>query len=123
LELNYNEVFQFMRDFGIDILNKYNELVIDNKWNIYTNIDTCQTIDDVKTHVIFSLCRPIGKGLDSKDAKRLLHKVNKYFKVNLTREDMRLMYAELCYRSKVEEFKEFINRGFPMEELKKVTTA
>jgi hypothetical protein len=117
LALDYNEVFQFMREFGIDILNKYNELIIDNKWNIYTNLDSCKDLEDVKTHVVLSLCRPIGKGLDEKDAKRLLHKVNKYFKTNLTRQDMRLIYQELCYSSKLEESKSFIKRGFPMNEL------
>lgn len=118
MTLDYNEVFQFMKEFGINILNQHNELIIDNRWNIYTCINNCKNIEDVKTYVVFALCRPIGKGLDEKDAKRLLRKVNKYFKTNLTRQDVLLMYAELCYSSKVEEFKSFIQRGFPIEELK-----
>jgi hypothetical protein len=117
--LDYNEVFQFMREFGINVINQWNELIIDAKWNIYTNLDLCENTEEVKARVIFALCRPIGKGLEVKDANRLLHKVNKYFKVNLTRKDMRLIYTELCYSHKFDEFKEFIQEGFPMEKLEK----
>ena len=118
-KLNYNEVFQFMQDFEIDCLNRYGELIIDEKTNTYAIIESCKNIEDVKLYTVFSLCRPIGKGLDSKDAMRLLKKFNRYFKVNLTREDMRLMYGELCYERKIEVFRDFMKRGFPMEELRK----
>ena len=116
-ELDYNEVFKFMTDFGVDFINRYGELIIDQPTNTYTTIKGCKDIEDVKTYVVFSLCRPIGKGLEDKAATRLLKRVNNYFNVNLTKEDVRLMYQELCYTSKVEEFKSFINRGFPMNEL------
>lgn len=119
MTLDYNEVFQFMKEFGIDILNSYEELIIDEPSNTYTSIKYCQNIEDVKTHVVFSLCRPIGKGLNDRAASRLLKKLNKYFGVNLTKNDMLLMYQELCYESKLQEFKEFIKRGFPIEELEK----
>lgn len=71
--------------------------------------------------VVYSLCRPIGKGLDKRPAERLLKRFNDYFETNLTREDMRLMYGELCYETKLDRFKDFVNRGFPIEELKEVT--
>lgn len=116
--MNYSEVFEFMMEFEIDVLNRFNELIIDVKTNTYTFIGECKDIDDVKTRVVFALCRPIGKGLEESDAHRLLGKFNKYFKVELTREDMLLMYQELCYQSKIEEFKDFVKRGFPLEELK-----
>lgn len=117
-KLDYNQVFSFMKEFGIDIINKYNELIIDEPTNTYVNIENCKDIEEVKTYVIFALCRPIGKGLGDIPANRLLKRVNNYFKVNLTKEDMRLMYAELCYIDKIDEFKDFIERGFPIEELK-----
>jgi len=44
--------------------------------------------------------------------------VNRYYEQNLTREDMLSIYIELCYINKFEELKSFIQRGFPMEELK-----
>jgi hypothetical protein len=116
-ELNYNEVFKFMVEFEIDFINRYGELIIDQPTNTYTTIKQCKDIEDVKTHVVFSLCRPIGKGLENKPATRLLKRVNNYFNVNLTKEDMRLMYGELCYTSKLDELKSFIKRGFPMSEL------
>jgi hypothetical protein len=120
--LDYNELFQFMQEFKADFLNMYGELIIDEKTNTYTFINTCNDIEDVKTRVIYSLCRPIGKGLElqgkSQDATRLLKRVNDYFKIELTKEDMLLMYQELCYERKLGEFKYFIKRGFPMGELK-----
>jgi hypothetical protein len=119
--LNYNEVFQFMRDFGVDFLNRYEELIIDEPTNTYVCIKNCKNIEDVKLYVVFSLCRPIGKGLEDKPATRILGRFNKYFNTNLTREDMRLMYGELCYETKLDHFKDFIRRGFPMEELKKAS--
>lgn len=116
--LNYNELYQFMREFGVDFLNMYGEMIIDNKTNTYTHITGCNDLDDVKTRVIYVMCRPIGKGLEKRDAFRLLKRVNDYFKTQLTKDDMLLMYQELCYERKLPEFKDFIKRGFPMDELK-----
>lgn len=120
MSLDYNGLVQFMKVFKIDYLNRFGELIIDEKTNTYTNIENCEGIDDVELHVVYSLCRPIYKGLDNKHATRLLKRVNDYFEVNLTKEDMGLMYQELCYTTKLEEFKDFIKRGFPMEELKNI---
>lgn len=116
-ETNYNGVIQFMKEFGIDVFNRFDELIIDMKTNTYAYIGGCKDIDDVKTRVVYALCRPIGKGLDDKDADRLLDKFNKYFNVNLSKDDMLLMYQELCYVSKLDEFKKFMLKGFPIHEL------
>jgi hypothetical protein len=118
-QVNYHEVVKFMKDFGIDILNRFDELIIDMKTNTYAYIGGCNTFEDVRMRVVYALCRPIGKGLEIKDSNRLLKKLNDYFKVNLTREDMLLMYQELCYTSKMEEFKAFIKDGFPIKSLVK----
>jgi hypothetical protein len=115
--LDYNEVFKFMVEFEVDFINRYGELIIDEPTNTYTSINGCKNIEDVKTRVVFSLCRPIGKGLENKPAMRLLKRLNNYFNVDLTKDDMRLMYGELCYVEKIDEFKRFIQRGFPMDEL------
>jgi len=120
MSLDYSEVFKFMREFGVDFINGNGELIVDEPTNTYVIIDECKDIEEVKTRTVFSLCRPIGKGLEDKPAKMLLKRVNKYFNVNLTREDMRLMYRELCYIHKLDEFKSFIDRGFPIEELKEM---
>lgn len=117
LELNYNEVIQFMKEFEVDLLNRFDELIIDFPTNTYVSIKGCKDIEDVKTRVVFALCRPIGKGLEKRDANRLLHRINKYFKVNLSRKDMLEIYGKLCYVEKINEFRDFINRGFPMEEI------
>lgn len=116
-KLDYNEVYRFMQDFGIDALNRFNELIIDVPTNTYATIEECEDVEDVRMRVVFNLCRPIGKGLEKEQANMLLRKLNNYFKTELTRENLRLMYGELCYRSKFEEFKCFIRRGFPIEEL------
>ena len=104
MTLDFNEVVKFMREFGVDLLNRYGELIIDEPTNTYVYINKCKDIEDVKTYVVYALCRPIGKGLD-----------------NLSRKDMLTMYARLCYVDKLEEFKDFIKRGFPIEELKEVS--
>lgn len=120
MTLDYNEVFQFMQEFEADFINRYGELIIDEPTNTYVNIQVCKDIEEVKTYVVFALCRPIGKGLGEKASSRLLKRLNKYFNVNLTKQDCLLMYQELCYVSKLEQFKDFIKRGFPIEELKEV---
>jgi hypothetical protein len=121
-ELDYNEVFKFMVDFGIDFINRYGELIIDQPTNTYTTIKQCKDMEDVKTHVVYALCRPIGKGLEDKPATRLLNRINAYFNVQLTKQDMKLMYNQLCYVQKLDEFKSFIQRGFPMNELESEET-
>lgn len=119
--LKVNEVFQFMREFGIDLINRYGDLIIDEPTNTYTSITNCNDMDDVKTSVVFALCRPICKGLKERDANRLLERVNSYFHAELTRNDMSRLYEELCYVDKFTDFKEFIQRGFPMSELSEVS--
>ncbi|MCA1027012.1 hypothetical protein LCM23_13000 [Cytobacillus kochii] len=117
--MEHNEMVKFMKEFGIDILNRFDELIIDEKTNTYAYIGGCEDFDDVKTRVVFSLCRPISKGLGEKDADRLLERFNKYFGKNLTKDDMLLMYQKLCYPSKIGVFKDFIKRDFPLDELKR----
>ncbi len=107
-----------MKEFEVDLLNRFNELIIDEPTNTYTIINNCESIEDVELRVVFALCRPIGKGLSKKPAERLLRRFNSYFNTELTREDLRLMYGELCYETMIEEFKNFIKRGFPIDELK-----
>ncbi|WP_121615232.1 hypothetical protein [Virgibacillus halodenitrificans] len=117
MSLDYNEIVNFMKDFKADFLNRYGELIIDEPTNTYAIIGKCKDISDVELYVVFALCRPIGKGLEEKDANRLLNKLNNYFNADLSRGDLRLIYRELCYVDKLDEFKDFIRRGFPMEEL------
>ncbi|MCJ8008923.1 hypothetical protein ACFFF5_21145 [Lederbergia wuyishanensis] len=119
MTLDFNEVVEFMKEFKVDLLNRFGELIIDEPTNTYVGINRCKDIEEVKLYVVFALCRPIGKGLDERDANRLLKRFNEYFKVNLTRSDLRLMYQELCYERELERFKDFIKRGFPVDELNK----
>lgn len=107
-----------MKSYGIHTLTYNKELIIDEPTNTYAYIGDCENIEDVEMRVVFNLCRPIGKGLELREANMLLKRLNDYYSTNLSREDMRLMYGELCYRHKFDEFKSFIRRGFPIEELK-----
>ena len=107
-----------MKEFEADSLNRFGELIIDEPTNSCVIIKNCKDIEELKLYVIYSICHPIGKGLQENNAKRLLYKFNKYFKVNLTRSDFRLMYTELCYEPKLGELKDFIKRGFPVKDLK-----
>lgn len=118
MTLDYNEVFSFMKDFGADFLKSSDEIIIDEQTNTYTYIGKCKNIDEVITNVVYAISRPIGKGLEEEDAKRILHKFNKYFKVNLKKNDFRIIYTELCYPNKLDEFSRFIKDGFPIEKIK-----
>ena len=118
MALDYNEVFQFMKEFEVDLLNRFGELIIDEPTNTYVTIKDCNDIEEVKTYVVFALCRPISKGLGEQASSRLLKRLNDYFNVNLTKQDCLLMYRDLCSVSKLEKFKDFIKRGFPIDELK-----
>lgn len=116
-ELDFNEVIEFMKEFKIDYLNRFGELIIDEQSNTYANINECKDIEDVKTRVVFNLCRPIGEGLDEDKANLLLYRLNSYFNTGLTQTGMLLMYEKLCYREKLDEFKQFIQNGFPIYDL------
>jgi len=117
-ELNLNEVFQFMQEFKCDFINRFCEIIIDESTNTYVSINECKSLEDVKARILMSMCRPIGKVLELSHANILLERFNKYFSTDLSRQDMRKIYVELCYSSKLEENKEFIKRGFPVHELK-----
>lgn len=111
----FGEVFEFMQGFGIDALNRFGELIIDMPTNTYAYVSDCETIDDVKTRVVYAITRPICKGLEEDDAERLLARFNRYFEVGLTRDDFSVIYGTLCYVEKFDEFKQFMIDGFPME--------
>lgn len=115
--LNYNEVFSFMQDFPVDFLNNRNQLIIDENTDTFVSINGCETIEDVKARVVYAMCRPIGKGLETYQAERLLQRFNEYFGTELKREDLRRMYSELCYPHQIDTLKSFMQRGFPVAEL------
>lgn len=117
-EVSYHELVDYMKQLGIALLNEHSELIIHEETNTYTYIGECNSMEDIETCVVYSLCRPISKGLEDKYANLLLEKVNNYYNKKLTKEDFLLMYKELCYVHKFNELKSFIQRGFPMEELK-----
>lgn len=117
MKLDYNELYAFMVDFEIDLLNRFGELIVDEPTNTCLSIKYCESMDDVKVRVLFELCRPIGKGLSDRDSNRVRSKVNRYFGTELTQDDFVVMYEKLCYESKLKEFKSFMDRGFPMGEL------
>lgn len=116
-QLDHNEVFAFMQAFPVDFLNNKNELIIDDTTDTFVSINGCTSIEDVKARVVYAMCRPIGKGLETYQAERLLKRLNHYFGTELTRNDMRRMYGELCYPHMLDTLKRFIDRGFPVAEL------
>ena len=119
--LNYAEVFRFMKEYGCDCINENNELIIDLKTNTYTYLGDAPTIEHVKAKVLMSVCRPIYKGLPPRQANQFLRRFNDYFKTELTRDDMGLIYQHLCYGHMIIENVDFIQRGFPMNELKRMS--
>jgi len=75
-----------MQNYGINVSNQFNELIIDVASNTYADIKECENIEDMKMVVVFNLCRQIGKGLE---------KLNKYFHTELSREDLHFGYPSL----------------------------
>lgn len=119
--LTQEELFRFMKKFGADFINSNNELIIDFDYNIYFSLNNCKTIEDVEASSLLVLCRPIGKGIryEKRKWRELLKRFNTYFKCELTREDMREIYGELCYSGMLEALKQFIADGFKMDQLEK----
>lgn len=116
--LNYLEVLSFMRAFDADFITAKNELYVDERTNVFISLHDCKTIEDVEYKVIYELCRPIGFGLEKREAKRLLKKINNFYNVKLSRKDMRTLYSKMCFVDTEDAFKSFISRGFPMGELR-----
>jgi len=116
--LNYSQVLEFMKQFEIDYINRFDEMIIDHFTNTYVYIGGCLDIDDVVMKTVYAMARPIGKGLEESHAIRLLNKINNYFKTSLTCMDMLTIYEELCYERKLPQFKKFVMNGMPMEEIK-----
>lgn len=114
--LNYLKVLSFMRAFDADFITAKNELYVDERTNIFISLHDCKTMEDVEYKVIYALCRPIGFGLEKREAKRLLQKINNFYKVKLSRKDMRTLYSKMCFDDTEEAFKSFIARGFHMDE-------
>ncbi|MEN0587142.1 hypothetical protein [Kurthia gibsonii] len=121
MTLKQEEVFQFMKKFGAEFINYNNELIIDLDYNIYFSLNNCHSIADVEASTLLALCRPIGKGIRYKKRKwrDLLKRFNSYFNCELTREDMREIYGELCYSGMLKVTSQFIEEGFQMDQLQK----
>ena len=115
--LNYSQVLEFMKQFEIDYINRFDEMIIDHFTNTYVYIGGCHDIDDIVMRTVYAMARPIGKGLEESHAIRLLNKINNYFKISLTCGDMLTIYEELCYERKLPQLKKFVMNGMPMEEI------
>lgn len=115
-ELDFDEVIQFMESFQCNFINSRGELIIDHKTNTFTNFENCKTIKDLEAKVLMAVSSALS-GDEQKKRKYLLVNLNRYFKTNLSFDDMEMIYSKLCYFNKIEENKLFIAEGFPMEEL------
>lgn len=118
-ELDYNDVIQLMRDFGAESINEYNEVIFDSQHNIYASISHCESTEDVRATFFYALVRPICKQYVNTFGPGMLKTiVNPLFRTNLTVDDMRTIYRQLCYPEKLDNLKHFIRDGFPMAEIK-----
>ncbi|MEX3623760.1 hypothetical protein [Viridibacillus arvi] len=115
-ELDFNEVIEFMDAFQCDFINRQGDLIIDHKTNTFTNFNNCKTIKDLEAKVVMAVSAALSGG-ERKKRKYLLVNFNRYFKTSLSFDDMERIYSKLCYTSKLEENKQFIAKGFPIEEL------
>lgn len=117
--LNYEEVFELMKGFGIPVLTYNKELIFDIKENVYVYIGGCEDITDVKVRIVLGLSRPICKGLKSRIANELLRKFNAYFNCKLTKKDFAEIYLKLCYTDEesINNCERFVSNNFDMEGL------
>lgn len=116
--LDYNAVIQLMRDFGAESINKHDEVIFDYQYNIYASIRHCKSYEDVQATFFYAHCRPIGKQYaDTFGPGMLKTTINPLFRSNLTVQDMRVIYRELCYPEKLENMKRFIQDDFPMDRI------
>lgn len=121
MALKQEELFLFMKKIGAEFINYNNELILDLEYNIYFSLNNCHSLADIEASALLVLCRPVGKGISFKKRKwrELLKRFNSYFNCDLTREDMREIYGELCYSGMVEATKQFIADGFQMDNIQK----
>lgn len=116
---NYPYILEAMQKINMaSFINVRGEVIWDLDTNTYMSnvayLDTCQ----IDTNIVWSLARPIYKGLKPRKAKFFLENLNRYFSTNLTQEDMGVIYRELCYQGTYDQFQKFVKDGLNMEGLK-----
>lgn len=116
-----DEVFNVMKCFPGSYLNRFGELILSDKGNVYFIANGCETKRDLVCKLLERCSRPIAKGEPYRSEKRnkewresLLVGYNEYLQTNFTQEDMYWVYDRLGNAVNHELTLKFIDSGFDL---------
>ena len=116
-----NEIFDVMNNFYGSYINRWGELILSDKGNVYFTATNCETKEDVICKLLEWCSRPIAKGEPySKQSRNiewresLLYGYNNYLGTNFTLDDMHWIYNKLGNRVNHELTLEFIHSGYDL---------
>ncbi len=116
-----NEIFEVMKHFDGSYINRFGELILSDRGNVYFTATDCETKVDVICKLLEWCSRPIAKGMPYATNKRniewrnsLLCGYNNYLGTNFTQEDMYWIYDKLGNAVNPKLTLEFIYSGFDL---------
>ncbi len=117
------EIFELMRLFPGSFINYHNELILDNRENIYFRLENVDTVEELKRKIIAWLSRTAAKGPYKKTRERFRSNINIFLKKEWEEEDFKLVYTHLGNDCNGELCKNFVKNDcdiqWLIEELKK----
>ena len=97
-----NNIFTLMRYFPDSFINAYGELIICKKGNVFFDLITCNTREDMICKLLEWCSRPLAKGEPFRNDKRnkewrdaLILGLNEYLGTHFTQDDMYWIYDKL----------------------------
>ena len=116
-----DEIFDVMKCFPGSYINRFGELIISDRGNVYFTAKNCKSKEDVTCKLLEWCSRPIAKGEPYATNKRniewrnsLLYGYNNYLGTNFTQEDMYWIYDKLGNAVNRELTLKFIHSGFDL---------
>lgn len=120
-----DEVFNLMKNFTGSYINRFGEVIISDKGNVYFNAKNCNSKMDFACKLLEFCSRSIHKGVAYAQKKRnhewqekMLNGLNEYLGTQFTLEDMCLIYDELGNAVNHDLTLKFIESGYDLTILK-----
>jgi len=113
-------VEKFMSCFNAKTVTRFNEIILNKKWNIFINVKESVVNEfDLKVKAINWLSRPSHKGVDNKTQDFILSGLNKFLGTFFNKDAMDIIYTRLGNAVNTPLTKKFIESKYDMELLKK----
>lgn len=116
-----DEIFNVMECFEGSFVNRFGELIISDRGNVYFTAIGCKDKTDIICKLLEWCSRPIAKGAPYASAKRnqewrekLLEGYNKYLGTQFTQTDMYWIYDKLGNAANHELTLKFIESGYDL---------